>query len=72
MSGFSPADLVKSGVTELLMQLLTHLPGWEGPSRNQFDSDIRNLVESLEHTETDIGVVYLTEVAAKMVSEGVA
>lgn len=72
MSANPLASIVKTGATELLMQLLSQIPGWQGPSRTQFDHEVRSLISRLEDAEEQITVVLLAESVLKLETGGIA
>jgi hypothetical protein len=51
------------------MQVAGNLPGWDGPSRTQFDRDFASVIARLDHANELLGATALAEEVVEMLGE---
>jgi len=54
---------------EILMQVAGNLPGWDGPSRTQFDRDFASVIARLDHANELLGATAVAEEVVEMLGE---
>jgi len=69
MSKLNPVSFGLSEVANLLLQLVQQVPGWEGPSKTEFDIRLRDLVQKLEHTSETLDTLLIAETVAETAAE---